>query len=208
MSTPLKIILIICTVSMSCFSTAENITTISSHCKSGEYPYLNANMAELHYPRYETDEERKTKPGWILKRTGKFLSICADRQAEPFGSVVYRYGKIGEIEFEKVATKSSPFYVFERADSPHTGDNVFFFKAGPYTYCVSEATAMGSGISLTVLKAGKEIVSLFSGNDRGIDYEAGLLDISFGPSKSPALKEYPQANQFKTPCDGKRLMRP
>ena len=204
----LKCALNISTISISCLSMADEVSTISSHCKINEYAYLNANMAELHYPRYKTDEERRTKPGWILKRTGKFLSICADRQTEPIGSLIYRYGKVGEVEFEKEATKLSPFYVFERSTSPHTGDNVFFFNVGLYTYCISEATAQGSGISLTVLKAGKEIVSLFSGNDRGIDYDAGLLDISFGTSKSPVLKEYPLANKFRTPCDGKRLMRP
>jgi hypothetical protein len=203
-----KQLLILVATSMPGLCMAEEISSIESHCKEGEFSYLNANMAELRYPRYKTEKERKTKPVWILQRTGKFLSICTDRQTEPFSSVTYRYGRIGNIEFERVATKSSPFHVFERGISPHEGEAVFFFKSGQYTYCVNEATAQGSGISLTVLKDGKEIVSLFSGNDRGIDYEAGLLEISFGPSKSPVLKAFQLNDSFKTPCDGKPLMRP
>lgn len=156
--TPLvKQLLILVAISMPGLCMAEEISSIESHCKEGEFPYLNANLAELRYPKYKMEEERRTKPGWVLQKTGKFLSICADRQTEPFSSVTYRYGKIGDIEFERVATKSSPFYVFNRGLSPHDGENVFFFKSGQYTYCVSEATAQGSGISLTVLKAGKEI---------------------------------------------------
>jgi hypothetical protein len=205
-----KQLLILVAISMPGLCLAEGVSSIESHCKEGEFSYLNANMAELRYPIYETEEERRTKPVWILQRTGKFLSICTDRQKEPFSSVTYRYGEIGDIEFEKIATKSSPFYVFERGISPHVGEAVFFFKSGQYTYCVIEATAQGSGISLTVLKAGKEIVSLFSGNDQGADYEAGLLEISFGSSRSPVLKAFPLPlnDPFQTPCDGKRLMRP
>lgn len=165
-------------------------------------------MPELHYPRYETEEERRTKPGWVLRDTGKILSICVDRPVEPFNSVAYRFGAVGKVEFERVATKSSPFYVFERGGTPHSGDNVLFFAVAPYTYCVSEATGQGSGVSLTVLKSGREVASFFSGNGRGTDYESGLLELSFAKNKSPALKAFPLKNEFQTPCDGKRLMRP
>jgi hypothetical protein len=165
-------------------------------------------MSEVHYPQYETEEERKTKPVYVLRKTGKILSICADRPEEPFSLVAYRFGAIGKVEFERVATKTSPFHVFEREDTPHTGDAILFFSVGPYTYCVSEATGQGSGVSLTVLKAGQEVVSLFSGNDRGTDYEAGLLDLSFTQNKSPVLRAFTPKNEFQTPCDGKTLMRP
>ncbi|QCB48794.1 hypothetical protein E5678_17565 [Hydrogenophaga sp. PAMC20947] len=165
-------------------------------------------MPELRYPRHSTEEERMTKPGWILRSTGKVLSICSDSQTEPFNLVSYRFGPIGKVEFERVATKSSPFYVFERGDSPHTGEAIIFFSAGPYTYCVSESLGQGSGISLTVLKNMKEVASFFSGNDRGVDYEAGLIDLSFTERKSPALRMFAPKNKFRTPCDGQRLMRP
>jgi hypothetical protein len=191
-----------------CYANPERTAAFPTHCKLGEFAYLNANMSELHYPQYKTEEDRRTKPGLILKKTGKILSICTDRKAEPFGSVTYRFGAIGHIEFERVADKSSPFYVFERYTGARGGDAVFFFFAAPYTYCVSEATGQGSGISLTVLKAGREIVSLFSGNDRGTDFESGLLDLSFEQSSSPSLELYAPQHPFQTPCDGKRLIRP
>lgn len=187
-------------------SLAQQSSNLASHCKQGEFAFLNANMQEVRYPRYKTEEERRTKPVWILQRTDKVLSICADRPEEPFNLITYRFGKIGNIELERVATQSSPFHFFERATSPHTGEVILFFSAGPYTYCVSEATAQGSGISLTVLKSGREVASFFSGNDRGIDYEAGLFELN--QDGSPAFKEFRPKNDFQTPCDGKRLMRP
>ena len=187
---------------------AQEPPSLPSHCKQGEVVYLNAHMPELRYPRYKTEEKRRTKPGWVLHDTGKTLSICADHPVEPLSSVAYRFGAVGKVEFERVATKSSPFYVFERSTSPHTGEAVLFFSVGPYTYCVSEATAQGSGIGLTVLKDGREVASYFSGNGRGTDYESGLLEVLLSETKSPALKVFPLKNEFQTPCDGKRLMRP
>ena len=189
-------------------SHAQQPPRIASHCKDGEFAYLNANMSELHYPQYQTKEERATKPVWILRKTGKILSICADRANEPVTSLAYRFGAIGKVELENVAKKSSPFYVFSRGGTPHSGDAVLFFTIGQYVYCVSEATGQGSGISLTVLTGGREVVSLFSGDDRDTDYETRLIDLWFGPSRSPALREFPLSNEFQTPCDGKRLMRP
>lgn len=165
-------------------------------------------MPELHYPRYATEEERKTRPGWVLRNTGKILSICVDRPAEPFNSVAYRFGAVGKIEFEQIATKSSPFFVYEIGGSPHSGDNVIVFTTAPYTYCVKEATGQASGISLTVLKAGREVASFFSGNDRGTDYESGLLELSFSESQSPVLKVPSVKDKFQPSCEGKHLMRP
>jgi hypothetical protein len=191
-----------------CYAHRDSVEGFPTHCKAGEFAYLNASMSELRYPQYDTEEERKTKPGWILQKTGKVLSICADGPAEPFNSVAYRFGAIGNVELERVADKNLPFYVFERETSARSGDAVFFFFIGQYTYCVTEATGQGNGISLTVLKAGREIVSLFSGNYRDTDFETGLLDLSFEQSTSPALQSYELTNKFKTPCDGKRLIRP
>jgi hypothetical protein len=187
-------------------SQAQQAESIASHCRQGEFSILNANMQEVRAPRYKTEAERRTKSLWVLQRTDKVLSICADRPEEPFNLITYRFGKIGNIELERVATQSSPFHIFERATSPHTGEAILFFSAGPYTYCVSEATAQGSGISLSVFKSGREVASFFSGNDRGTDYEAGLFELN--QEGSPALREFRSKNAFQTPCDGKRLMRP
>jgi len=187
-------------------SFAQQSSSLASHCKQGEFAFLNASMQEVHYPRYKTEDEKRTKPLWILQKTDKVLSICADRPAEPFNLIAYRFGKIGNIELERIATQSSPFHIFERTTSPHTGEAILFFSAGPYTYCVSEATAQGSGISLSVLKSGREVASFFSGNDRGTDYEAGLFELN--QQGSPGLRKFRPKNDFQTPCDAKHLIRP
>lgn len=198
-----KLFVVLASVATFSIGYAVEEPMLPSHCKSGESTYLNAHMPELRYPQYKTEEERKTKPGWVLKKTGKILSLCVDRRSKNHGLLIYRFGAPGMIELEKVATKSSPFYFFERFESV-SGSEVIFFVAGTHTYCVREATGQGSGISLTVLEAGREVASFFSGNDRGIDYESGLTELS----KIEALQGYKLRKKLQTPCDGVRLMRP
>ena len=170
---------------------AQQRGRIESHCNPAEFAYLNAHMSQIHY----------RNGGYQLIKTGKTLSICTDRETEPFQSVIYRFGPVGAIEMERVATQSSKFRIFERSTSPHTGERIFFFTAGPYTYCVTEVTAQGSGVGLTVLKSGQRVLNLFSGNDRGVDFESELIGIKFSSSISPALQHFAPSNRFKTPCD-------
>lgn len=118
---------------------------IPTHCKAGEFAYLNANLSKVSYFPKPSGGWKKGDTIYELRKTGKVLSICADVNTEPFQSIAYRYGSIGKVEMERIATRSDKFNIFSRSTSPHTGENLMFFKAGQYVYCVSEATAQGSG---------------------------------------------------------------
>ncbi len=157
-----------------------------THCKSGEFAYLNAKMAKIEY--YGTGNRR----GYNLIKNGKILSLCTDEQQEPFGKMVYRYGAIGKVEMEKIATRSNPFWIFSRSTSPHTGENLIFFRVGEFNYYISEATGQGSGISLMVFKSGRKILDLFSGNQVGNDFQNNLIELNFDKPSSPIfIKKQP-----------------
>lgn len=131
---------------------------------------------------------QKKGGGYSLVNTGKILSICADRQKEPFQSVTYRYGPIGNVEMERIASKANKFSIFSQSTTPHTGENLIFFKVGDYTYYVSEATGQGSGIGLSVFKSARKVMDLFSGNSPGSDFDSGLVEINFDAAASPVFK--------------------
>jgi hypothetical protein len=146
-----------------------------SHCTASEYSIVNAWMGEVH----------ATDGGWRNSRNGKFLSLCADSQSEPFTTVTYRYGVLGQVEFEAVATPRNKFEIASIVATPHSGDDVVFFQKGDYTYYVAIATGMGSGVSLYVFKGAKKIASHFSGNGgAGEDYQLGPAEIDFVSNRS------------------------
>lgn len=152
---------------------------VATHCKAGEFAYLNANMSKV---------QPTQGGGYKLVKTDKVLSVCADKQVEPFHMLAYRYGPVGSVEMEQVARPEKPFSILTRSTSPHTGENLLFYTTGGFTYCVSEATGQGSGIGLTVTKSGKKIVDLFSGNARGVDFESEMIEIDFDVARSSVLK--------------------
>jgi hypothetical protein len=78
-----------------------------------------------------------------------------------------------------------------------------YFKAEQYVYCVTEATAQGRGVGLTVLKSGRQILHLFSGNDRGIDFESEMIQIDFDTARSPTFQHIEPLNNFQAACDSK-----
>jgi hypothetical protein len=180
---------------------AKQSAMFPSHCKVGEFAYLNANMSKVHHFPSPRGGWRNGDTVYELRTTGKVLSICADSPSEPLHSVAYRFGPIGMVEMERIAKASQKFHILERSTSPHTGENVLFFTVGVYTYCVTEATAQGSGIGLTVLKDGRQVLNLFSGNNAGTDFESGLIDVWFSSSRSPSLEPLEATNPFQTPCD-------
>lgn len=150
-----------------------------SHCKSNEYALLNSKMSVVVH---------KPAGGYELKPlTGKILSLCADKATEPFGRLYYRYGVIGKVELEQVADASHPFNIFTRSPVPRIGENIIFFSKNGYTYYVTEAFAMGSGISLDVFQGNKQIAELFSGNDREVDFNSHLMDLQFDKAASPVF---------------------
>jgi len=182
-------------------SIAQQSAVVPSHCKADEFALINAKMSAIHNFPEPSGGWRKGDTVYELRTTGKVLSICSDSPAEPHHSVAYRFGPIGKIEMERVATASQKFHFFDRATSPHTGQNIIFFTVGPYTYCVSEETAQGSGIGLTVLKSGRKVVDLFSGNNRGVDFETRMMEVSFSSALSTVFQPFEPLKPFQTPCD-------
>lgn len=153
--------------------------SLPSHCRGDEHGVLSAWMGPVH----------PTEAGWRKTERGKLLSLCADMPKEPFSKLSYRYGRPGQVEFEVVASSASPFGIDSRSTSPHTGNDIVFFRNGSYTYYVAIATAQGRGVSLLVFKGSKEVVSHFSGNKLGADYQFGPAEIDFNATRprSPVL---------------------
>jgi hypothetical protein len=163
-----------------CASTAAAEAPISTHCLTNEFAVANAWMGTI----------QATDAGWKNSRTGKLLSLCADKKNEPFEKLVYRYGEPNKIEFEIVATESHKFGIFNRSTSRHTGEDLIFFSRGKYTYYVAIATGQGHGIALHVFKGNKRIFKRFSGN---FDDE----DFSLGPAEIDFLERKPKSRIFR-----------
>lgn len=146
---------------------------LSAHCKSKEVVYLNARMY------------RENK-GALGNDTGKILSLCADKNQEPFTKFVYRYGAIGNVEMEEVATPANRFGLSWQSDPDvHAGEQSISFKREKYIYEVSEGMGMAAfGIRLTVYKSGKPILCLISGTD----YDRSTTEINFDTASSPVFK--------------------
>lgn len=140
-----------------------------SHCKPGEFSVVNAWMGSTHM----------TDGGWRNARSGKFLSLCADKNVEPFTRLSYRYGASTQVELEVAATAKNPFKITSQTTSPHTGDEIVFFSRGNYTYYVSIAIGQGHGVSLQVYQGNEPIANHFSGNFGGEDYQLGPAEIDF-----------------------------
>jgi hypothetical protein len=145
------------------------MAALPTHCVSDEYSIVDAWMGEVH----------ATEGGWRNNMKGKFLSLCSDKKTEPFTRVTYRYGVLGRVEFEAVATAHAKFNIASFSTSPHTGDDVVFFKKGDYTYYVAVATGQGHGVSLYVFKGSKKLTYHFSGNEESEDYQLGPAEIDF-----------------------------
>ena len=149
---------------------------VPSHCAPHEFTYLTARMASI---------ERQAG-GTSFIPNGKFLSLCTDTDTAPAQRIIYRYGAMGSVELEHVATPHSPFFRSERSTSPHTGNEITYFRRGKFTYYVLVATGQGNGVSLRVHESRKLVVNLFSGATRNIDFRSGTVD-SVLYAKSPAL---------------------
>lgn len=144
-----------------------------SHCQTGEFVLLNANMG-----RFDKSKQ--------LVKNGKTLSLCADAAEEPFGRVAYRFGPIGKVEMEQLATPGAPFGMHFKAEMK-SGANLVFFSKGNFTYYVTEATGMGSGVSLLVFQGNKQIVDQFSGNDADTDFQSNTQELDFDRPRSPVF---------------------
>lgn len=171
-----------------CVTPAVASASPPSLCATDQFVVLSAWMSPVI----------ATSGGWRSTQRGKVLSLCADKPAEPFSKLSYRYGKPGQIELEVAATERSPFFLASRPTSPHTGNDIVFFRKGSFTYYIAIATAQGSGVSLHVFNGSRKVVTHFSGNLVSTDFQLGPAELSFDPSRpqSPVLAWAEPAHSF------------
>ena len=148
----------------------------SSHCKSGEFDLLSAELSS------------KNQKSGALKNNGKVVSLCADRAKEPFSSVAYRFGKVGAVELEKVATPQNVFFISNEMTGPRMGQNIVHFNSGDITYYVVEGTGMARGVGLYVFRSGKILAEMLSDMEEGRDFTSNLGEVDFEKAKSQVFK--------------------
>ena len=139
--------------------TAQN-KAFPHHCAPHETVFLSARMTK--------GLTAKENNGKAIQE--KILSLCTDKPRDPIGKMSYRYGPIGSVELERVATSSNKFGYYADFDSRPITQEVYFFDIGDYSYYVRAAGWMGNGVSLYVYRGKKEILSLFSGTDDELDF--------------------------------------
>ena len=160
---------------------------LPTHCRPHEFAVANARMGPVI---------REAGGNLRFSRNGKIASLCADRAEEPFGSFTYRYGKPGNVEFERTASTANKFLVYE-SQTGHTGSDIVFFSAGSVTYYVTIAIGQGHGVGVHVFDGSKRIAELFSGNEEGVDFGLGPASMSFDAAASPIF----QRRKPKHPVD-------
>ncbi|WP_156919279.1 hypothetical protein [Azovibrio restrictus] len=134
--------------------------SIPSHCKENEVAFFNA--------RFES----------------KIASLCGDQKTEPLKKMIYRYGAIGKIEINLVAsTQNKAGIVLQSDGASHTGlASIRFYKL-PYAYEVSEGLGMTTGVRLTIFKNEKPVASF-----KSEEYESRLVEINFDKVSSPIFQ--------------------
>jgi hypothetical protein len=121
-------------------------------CKDGEHVVLSARV-QLYSAQNE------------LGGPEKLVSLCADRAKEPFSALAYRFGDENAADITITATPRSKFLIADVWDGPHSGNNIVWFRRGPYVYYVLQATGQGQGVYVDVFKNGKRITELGTGAD-------------------------------------------
>jgi hypothetical protein len=141
-------------------STYAQTVVFPNHCSAKESVFLSAKMKYVI----------KSAKGLSFKDSGKILSLCADKSKDPVGKLSYRFGGLGKVELERVATNKKPFGTTSRHTGPRMSEELYFFGSGDFSYYVVVAGGMASGVSLVVYKGNQKIVDMFSGNDMDTDY--------------------------------------
>jgi hypothetical protein len=140
---------------------------IPSHCQKEEFKFLNARI-----PLDGTNE------------TEKILSLCADRKSEPLARMIYRFGAIGKVEMELIASAQNKAGVSRQSDeSSRAGFISVVFYHGPYVYEVSEGMGMTSGIRLNVYRNTAKIIGYESH-----EFGSELIYLNFDQTLSPIFK--------------------
>lgn len=118
-----------------------------SHCAANETVLVNGVFGKVSNDKF----------------TGsKILSLCADKQKEPFGTLDYRFGSIGKIEMSFSAPKDGAFYKTQQQPMPRAIVNAVYFKKGTFTYAITECHGMhcSNDIYLWVFNNKKQIARL------------------------------------------------
>lgn len=156
-----KLFLITCLMSGISLSAHSQQSSVPSHCAASETVFLTAKMKRIN----------QSASGVTYTDTGKIVSLCADQAKDPIGKLIYRFGPIGKVEMEHVASPASKLGNASIQSAPRVSEDLYFFSKGNFTYYIIVAGGMGSGVSLVVFDGNKRIVNLFSGNEESSDFQ-------------------------------------
>lgn len=157
----LKLCLITFLMSGISFTAQAQQSSVPSHCSANETVFLTAKMKRINQSVKET----------TFTDTGKIVSLCADQAKDPIGKLTYRYGPIGKVEMEHVASASNKLGNASIQSAPRVSEDLYFFSKGNFNYYIIIAGGMGSGVSLQVFNGNKKIVDLFSGTEESSDFQ-------------------------------------
>ncbi len=157
---------------------AASPLTLPSLCLVREFAILDAAVRPLGAPPSDPAAASRAR----------FVSLCGDRPREPFGRVVYRFGRPGRIELEQTASPSRRFRLWTRSTSPHSAENIIGFSVGAVRYDVGIATVMASGVIVRAFAGRRQVAELVSGTEEGVDFRLGPAAVDFDRPASPVFE--------------------
>lgn len=141
-----------------------------SHCRPGEYVYLNA---KLDYDYVDGVAQKLANPG--------VLSICSYQDREPIRGLSIRYGRVGAPLQEYRATPLKKISAYVAQTGPSMGRNVLSWSSGSRTYCVTVGEGLEHGVVFYSVDE-RGAVTSYGGSD---EYEHGSVEIDFDRRMSP-----------------------
>lgn len=152
--------------------------SMPSHCRKDEVTFLDAWMGPIDD---ELDGEERYEAG------GKLLSLCVVPDNDRIAKLTYRFGKLRHPKVEVIASRHSKFGVYSRQDTPHSGQDIVFFKRGQLTYYVVIAIGQGHGVTLYEFKGNRKMATYHSAFEEGVAYQVGPMadDVFFHRVNTP-----------------------
>ena len=92
-------------------------SSVPSHCAANETVFLTAKMKRIN----------RSPQGTTFTDTGKIVSLCANQAKDPIGKLTYRYGPIGKVEMEHVASPSNKLGNASIQSAPRVSEDLYFF---------------------------------------------------------------------------------
>jgi hypothetical protein len=162
-------------------SRADDVKPIvSTHheslCREGEHVVLSAQVHALNAKGAPVGPQQ-------------LVSLCADRQQEPFQTLAYRFGNVGTTDITVVATPSQKFMIADEGYDPHSGADIIWFSRGPFNYYVSHNTGQALGVEVFVFKNGVRIADFSTGFDDTKFFSE--VEMDFDQVKSPIFIKRP-----------------